>query len=132
MGLTPCKTASEKAWLTFSGYELLIELRRIGATINDRQAAAMEATRHRMGADARQSKAAGPCRWLGGVLALMVLLAGVQFLVASPALAGGTVTATEYKMAGDATKMRIVLNFDGEPEPRWFLLRWSSICLPPK
>lgn len=117
------KAAYEKAWLTFSGYELLIELRRIGATINDRQAAAMEATRHHMGADARQSKAAGLCLWLGGVLALMVVLVGVQFLAAAPARAGEALTATEYKMAGDATKMRIVLNFDGEPEPRWFLLR---------
>ena len=31
--------------------------------------------------------------------------------------------ARDYKMAGDATQMRIVMNFDREPDPRWFLLR---------
>lgn len=31
--------------------------------------------------------------------------------------------ARDYKMAGDATNMRVVINFDGEPNPRWFLLR---------
>ncbi|HEY6633398.1 MAG TPA: N-acetylmuramoyl-L-alanine amidase [Rhizobiaceae bacterium] len=31
--------------------------------------------------------------------------------------------AHDYKMAGDATHMRVVINFDAEPEPRWFLLR---------
>ncbi|WP_246679325.1 N-acetylmuramoyl-L-alanine amidase [Mesorhizobium sp. B2-6-2] len=31
--------------------------------------------------------------------------------------------ATGYKMAGDATKMRIVVNFDHEPDVKWFLLR---------
>jgi N-acetylmuramoyl-L-alanine amidase len=28
-----------------------------------------------------------------------------------------------YKMAGDATRMRVVLQFDREPDPKWFLLR---------
>ena len=31
--------------------------------------------------------------------------------------------ASEFKMAGDAMKMRIVLQFDREPDPKWFLLR---------
>lgn len=31
--------------------------------------------------------------------------------------------ARGFKMAGDATRTRIVLNFDREPEPKWFLLR---------
>ena len=31
--------------------------------------------------------------------------------------------ATAYKMAGDATKMRIVIDFDREPDIKWFLLR---------
>lgn len=31
--------------------------------------------------------------------------------------------AKAYKMAGDATHMRIVMQFDREPDPRWFLLR---------
>jgi N-acetylmuramoyl-L-alanine amidase len=39
------------------------------------------------------------------------------------AAAGALLQAHDYKMAGDATRMRIVLNFDQEPEPKWFLLR---------
>nr|WP_258045684.1 N-acetylmuramoyl-L-alanine amidase [Mesorhizobium sp. NBSH29] len=34
-----------------------------------------------------------------------------------------TLAASEYKMAGDATRMRVVVQFDREPEMRWFLLR---------
>ena len=33
------------------------------------------------------------------------------------------IKARDYKMAGDASDMRVVVNFDGEPNPRWFLLR---------
>jgi N-acetylmuramoyl-L-alanine amidase len=41
-----------------------------------------------------------------------------------PALAATEpVKAKHYKMAGDATKMRIVVDFDREPDPKWFLLR---------
>ena len=35
----------------------------------------------------------------------------------------GPMVASGYKMAGDATKMRIVVHFDREPQPKWFLLR---------
>jgi N-acetylmuramoyl-L-alanine amidase len=31
--------------------------------------------------------------------------------------------AKAYKMAGDATRMRVVMQFDREPDPKWFLLR---------
>ncbi|HWK68349.1 MAG TPA: N-acetylmuramoyl-L-alanine amidase [Rhizobiaceae bacterium] len=31
--------------------------------------------------------------------------------------------ATGYKMVGDAARMRLVIQFDREPEPNWFLLR---------
>ncbi len=31
--------------------------------------------------------------------------------------------ALDYKMAGDANRARIVIHFDREPEPKWFLLR---------
>lgn len=31
--------------------------------------------------------------------------------------------AKGYKMAGDATRMQVVLQFDREPDPKWFLLR---------
>ncbi|MBN9234516.1 MULTISPECIES: N-acetylmuramoyl-L-alanine amidase [Phyllobacteriaceae] len=37
--------------------------------------------------------------------------------------AEASIAANGYKMAGDATKMRIVINFDREPNPKWFLLR---------
>jgi N-acetylmuramoyl-L-alanine amidase len=46
-------------------------------------------------------------------------------LVHSPVshAADAALSATSYKMAGDATKMRIVMNFDREPNVKWFLLR---------
>ena len=31
--------------------------------------------------------------------------------------------ASDFKMAGDAMQMRIVMQFDREPDPKWFLLR---------
>ena len=37
--------------------------------------------------------------------------------------AEASIAANGYKMAGDATKMRIVINYDREPNPKWFLLR---------
>ena len=33
------------------------------------------------------------------------------------------IKAVSFKMAGDATKMRIVVDFDRAPDPKWFLLR---------
>lgn len=51
---------------------------------------------------------------------LLFLAAALVFFPSSPALA---LEAHGYKMAGDATRTRIVMNFDNEPEPRWFLLR---------
>lgn len=59
----------------------------------------------------------------GGRLALLLLLVPVLLagLVAS-ALAA-RLQATSYKLAGDATHVRIVMQFDREPEPSWFLLR---------
>lgn len=48
------------------------------------------------------------------------------FLVVSlaPAYAGAeSLTARAFKMAGDATRMRVVIQFDAEPNPRWLLLR---------
>ncbi len=112
-----------KAWLTFFGYEPLIGLRRIGVTINNGQAAAMEATTHNIGMQGGVRKSCGAPARLSAVLALLALFFGLQALLPAHGLAAEPVTATEYRMAGDATKMRIVLNFDGEPEPRWFLLR---------
>lgn len=37
--------------------------------------------------------------------------------------AGQPQTARDYRMVGDATRMRIMLKFDREPELKWFLLR---------
>jgi N-acetylmuramoyl-L-alanine amidase len=58
-------------------------------------------------------------RWFGAAALAMLLAA---FSAVSPVLAA-PLEATEYKMAGDASHMRIVMNFDSEPDPKWFLLR---------
>ncbi|ESY24217.1 N-acetylmuramoyl-L-alanine amidase [Mesorhizobium sp. LNJC394B00] len=55
-----------------------------------------------------------------GVLLLLAL--GLAFAPVSRA-ADAPLGATAYKMAGDATKMRIVIDFDREPDIKWFLLR---------
>ncbi len=55
-----------------------------------------------------------------GVLLLMALC--LAFAPVSRA-ADAPLGATAYKMAGDATKMRIVIDFDREPDIKWFLLR---------
>jgi N-acetylmuramoyl-L-alanine amidase len=52
------------------------------------------------------------------MLALFVALqAALSFAEAAP------LEARDFKMAGDATRMRVVLNFDSEPNPQWLLLR---------
>jgi N-acetylmuramoyl-L-alanine amidase len=42
---------------------------------------------------------------------------------APTAFAADPMKASDFKMAGDALNMRIVLQFDREPDPKWFLLR---------
>ncbi|WP_412535252.1 N-acetylmuramoyl-L-alanine amidase [Mesorhizobium sp. BAC0120] len=42
---------------------------------------------------------------------------------AAPVAADSSLRATDFKMAGNATEMRVVLHFDREPDPKWFLLR---------
>lgn len=54
--------------------------------------------------------------WL--LLCLPFTLAGL-----SGASAEGLFQASGYKMAGDASRMRVIVQFDKEPELRWFLLR---------
>jgi N-acetylmuramoyl-L-alanine amidase len=49
--------------------------------------------------------------------------AGLPDPGAGSSVAVTPIKADHYKMAGDATKMRIVVDFDREPEPKWFLLR---------
>ncbi|RWF65177.1 MAG: AMIN domain-containing protein, partial [Mesorhizobium sp.] len=53
---------------------------------------------------------------------LLVVVACLAFSPVSFA-ADAPLAVTSYKMAGDATKMRIVMNFDREPDVKWFLLR---------
>ncbi len=64
--------------------------------------------------------AAGKC---GG--AALFLLLGAFFLGLAPAAgaADAPLQALSYKMAGDATHMRVVVDFDREPDVRWLLLR---------
>ncbi|ESY92005.1 N-acetylmuramoyl-L-alanine amidase [Mesorhizobium sp. LNHC229A00] len=59
-------------------------------------------------------------------LLLLVVISQVFFPVAFFPVANAAdapLVAKGYKMAGDATKMRIVMDFDREPDIRWFLLR---------
>lgn len=53
--------------------------------------------------------------------AWMSLIAVV--IVAPAAIADTPLKASDFKMAGNAMAMRVVLQFDREPSPRWFLLR---------
>ena len=66
-------------------------------------------------------------RWLGAIrfLGIVAGLAATVLagLVAQPAVAAEPLQAREYKMAGDDNRMRVVMQFDREPEPKWFLLR---------
>jgi N-acetylmuramoyl-L-alanine amidase len=56
------------------------------------------------------------------VCALLVISVCMALSSASQA-ADAPLKATGYKMAGDATKMRIVMNLDRDPDLKWFLLR---------
>ncbi|TIQ30624.1 MAG: N-acetylmuramoyl-L-alanine amidase [Mesorhizobium sp.] len=63
--------------------------------------------------------AAGHLRLMARTLFLLAVLLGLTAV----ARADGLLGATGYKMAGDATRMRIVVTFDREPDVKWFLLR---------
>ncbi|MDX8480938.1 N-acetylmuramoyl-L-alanine amidase [Mesorhizobium sp. VK24D] len=63
--------------------------------------------------------AAGYLRLMAGTLFLLAALLGLT----AASRAEGPIGATGYRMAGDATKMRIVMTFDREPDVKWFLLR---------
>ncbi|NMG39959.1 AMIN domain-containing protein [Chelativorans sp. ZYF759] len=54
------------------------------------------------------------------VVAAMLTLAAVP---AASAEGGSQLVAQELRIAGDATRARLLLRFDSEPTPRWFLLR---------
>ncbi len=61
--------------------------------------------------------------WVGVLCCALFVVFASMILPAIARAAEGPLAATGYKMAGDATKMRIVVDFDREPNPRWFLLR---------
>ncbi|WP_027051739.1 N-acetylmuramoyl-L-alanine amidase [Mesorhizobium erdmanii] len=66
------------------------------------------------------------CRVGGRILRVFcLLLLAAIFQALSPVAnaADAPLVAKGYKMAGDATKMRIVMDFDREPDIKWFLLR---------
>jgi N-acetylmuramoyl-L-alanine amidase len=48
---------------------------------------------------------------------------GALFQATISCAAAAPLEARDFKMAGDASQMRVVLNFDSEPDPAWFLLR---------
>lgn len=54
---------------------------------------------------------------------MLVLAVLATVLVPGLAALAAPLEADGYKMAGDATRMRVVLQFDREPDPKWFLLR---------
>lgn len=56
-------------------------------------------------------------RWLGRAVLLLVLA------VAPSTSFGEPVTARDVKLAGDASRLRIIMNFDQEPDPKWLVLR---------
>jgi N-acetylmuramoyl-L-alanine amidase len=58
----------------------------------------------------------------GAVFSAIALILGLTCAALFPSQALA-LEAHDYKMAGDALHMRVVINFDQEPEPRWFLLR---------
>jgi N-acetylmuramoyl-L-alanine amidase len=76
-----------------------------------------------MGIAAGMDKAiAATARLFHAVRLLLCILFCLVFACQAGA-AEASLRAVGYKMTGDATRMRIVINFDREPELRWFLLR---------
>jgi N-acetylmuramoyl-L-alanine amidase len=73
----------------------------------------------------KSGRAGGTVFYAAYFRAACLLLLVVACLVFSPGsfAADAPLAVTSYKMAGDATKMRIVMNFDREPDLKWFLLR---------
>ncbi|ODT07975.1 MAG: N-acetylmuramoyl-L-alanine amidase [Mesorhizobium sp. SCN 65-20] len=69
---------------------------------------------------ASNGRVTGMFRAVLALLTFIVVFAGIE---CRPACAADQVKALDYKMAGDAKRVRIVMNFDNEPEPKWFLLR---------
>jgi N-acetylmuramoyl-L-alanine amidase len=66
---------------------------------------------------------AGVARGVAFLLLACALAAAALVRAASAADATGAVVAHGYKMAGDETRVRLVMQFDREPDANWFLLR---------
>ena len=60
---------------------------------------------------------------LAWLFVLLSLLLGQADALAAPDAGKDPLRAHAYRMAGDAVRMRIVMEFDREPEMKWFLLR---------
>lgn len=70
------------------------------------------------GARIARPLAARACAFLAAVLALLAFAGPLH-----AAGAASPVKAYDYRMAGDESRVRVVLRFDREPQPRWFQLR---------
>lgn len=57
------------------------------------------------------------------LLACVLAIACIAAPVAAEEKADERVVAHQYKMAGDSSRVRLVMQFDREPEANWFLLR---------
>jgi N-acetylmuramoyl-L-alanine amidase len=60
---------------------------------------------------------------LGTVFACILAVFAVLLLCAMPANAAEPLSARDFRIAGDETKTRIVIDFSAEPDLRWLLLR---------
>ena len=56
-------------------------------------------------------------------LAALVLFFLAAAALAVPAQAADVLQVSDYRMAGDAARMRVVVNFDRDPEFRWFVMK---------
>src|SRR5258705_11074760 len=76
-----------------------------------------------MGLAGTTDKGHGSAGFLLRAACMLLLLALCFGFARVSRAADAPLGATAYKMAGDATKMRIVIDFDREPDIKWFLLR---------
>ena len=67
----------------------------------------------------RSRLASASRRWLASLLGMLAVL----LVWSAGAGAQEMLRASGYKMAGDAARMRVVVNFDRDPEFRWFVMR---------
>lgn len=90
-------------------------------SVNDSQEAVrMHADPRLQGAISRAVSSSG--RYVVA-LALASFVALVSIVTGAGAVSAPVVHANSYKMAGDASRMRVVIRFDREPQVRWSLLR---------